>query len=830
MRAALLSRVYRIFGSRPFIFFSIIMVFKSYVAWLAIFDDMSFWAPLVSEIPFIWAIFCLIEWFSSKRKMAAYLIVNLALTGIFFSVIMYYKYYGVIATWRALEQVNQVTAVKNSVFSLIDPYFLFIFSDIVVFIYLLIDGRRKKHGPGYRLLRICNRPNERRGVVTFIFTLSVILCVMNIWPHRASMNEVVQAAEMGILNYEAYALIADEQYELIDKSEITQDAIDELKGVRNGWPSPYQGWAAGKNLIVIQMESLQDFLIGLEVEGQEVTPNLNALVREGLYFPDFYHMVGQGNTSDAEFVVNTSFYVPPQGAATMRYVDRELPSLVRLLKARGYETMTFHTNTAEFWNRTELYAALGWDRYYDDRYFGKEDSVFFGASDDVLYRKTAEELGRVSAEGKKFYAQVISMTAHHPFTLPKEKISLELSGRFNGTFVGDYLQAQHYADAALGRFIDDLKARGIWQDSLVVIYGDHVGLPIYSLGKNELELLAELIGHDYGYADMINVPLLILSDGGFHPKRFDGRIGGQVDILPTIAALMGIPLDGYIHFGQNLLVDQDNLIPQRYYLPSGTVVSGRSLFIPGEAYEDGTHYPLSGVPGDESLVTKEAFERALRLLRMSDSYIRQLPERSPDDRPIAVTAEPEKAEGETPDAQAPSDAQVSSEAGAPSEAYGVADAEPAADANPATGANPPADVMPAGDAHPAADANPATGTNPAGDAIPAAGTNPVTGTAADTNPAGDAIPAAGTNSAVNINPAGDAIPAAGTNPVTVTNPSADANVVGDANPAGVTNAYSASGVAADADAIAVASAANANGAAADADVAASGDAAAVADI
>ncbi|WP_367188953.1 LTA synthase family protein [Thermobacillus sp. ZCTH02-B1] len=737
MRSALPGRVYRMFGSRPFIFFSIIMVFKSYVAWLAIFDDMPFWAPLVSEIPFIWAIFCLIEWFSSKRKMTAYLIVNLALTAIFFSVIIYYKYYGVIATWRALEQVNQVTAVKNSVFSLIHPQFLFIFSDIVVFIYLLIDGRRKKHGPVYRLLRICNRPNERRGIMTLIFALSVIGCIMNIWPHRTSMNEVVQAAEMGILNYEAYALIANDEYELIDKSEITQDAIDELKGVRRVFPSPYQGWAAGRNLILIQMESLQNFLIGLEVEGQEVTPNLNALAREGLYFPDFYHMVGQGNTSDAEFVVNTSFYIPPQGAATMRYVDRELPSLPRLLGARGYETMTFHTNTAEFWNRTELYAALGWDRYYDDRFFGTEDSVFFGASDDVLYRKTAEELARVAAEGNKFYAQVISMTAHHPFTLPKEKIDLRLSARYDGTFVGDYLEAQHYADAALGRFVEDLKARGIWQNSLVVIYGDHVGLPIYSLNRREQQLLAELIGHEYGYADMINVPLLILAEGRLPAERFDGRLGGQVDVLPTVAALMGIPLNGHVHFGQNLLIDQDNLIPQRYYLPSGTVVNGRSLFIPGESWEDGTLYPLSGVPGDETVVTKDAFERALRLLQLSDSYVRQLPERSPDDRPVAVVPEPEEAEA--PDADAPDASDGAGASGAADRDASVADDAYVADDASAPDAASAAGIGHAPDAASAAGAGDASaGADEAADANEAAEADAAPDAGAATAP--DAVP------------------------------------------------------------------------------------------
>ena len=107
------------------------MLLKSYLAWMVIFDDVMPWKPLITEIPFIWLVFSLIEWFASKRKLAAYMSVNLLLTAIFFAAIMYYKYYGVIVTYHALEQVNQVTAVSNSVFSLMDPYYLLIFTDII---------------------------------------------------------------------------------------------------------------------------------------------------------------------------------------------------------------------------------------------------------------------------------------------------------------------------------------------------------------------------------------------------------------------------------------------------------------------------------------------------------------------------------------------------------------------------------------------------------------------------------------------------------------------------------------------------------------------------
>ncbi|WFR64012.1 hypothetical protein P9222_07325 [Paenibacillus amylolyticus] len=120
------------FLSGPFIFFTIIMMIKSSLAWIVIFDDIPVWKPLLTELPLIWIGFCLIEWVATKRRMWMYLTMNLLLSGIFFAAIMYYKYYGVIVNYHALAQVNQVTSVKSSMFTLLDPYYLFIFADVLI--------------------------------------------------------------------------------------------------------------------------------------------------------------------------------------------------------------------------------------------------------------------------------------------------------------------------------------------------------------------------------------------------------------------------------------------------------------------------------------------------------------------------------------------------------------------------------------------------------------------------------------------------------------------------------------------------------------------------
>jgi len=613
----------RLIPRLPFVLFSLILLLKSGLAYFVVFDTpaIMLWKPLLKELPFIWMIFCLIEYFASKRKMMAYMIVNLLLTGLIFAVIMYYQYYGVIVTYHALDQVNQVTAVSNSVFSLLHPYYLLIFTDIVVMLALSFRRRTRK------IWTIAASKPARRSVVAVVFALSFALCMFNVVPNRASMNEIKKAEEMGILGYEAYTILAEQAEEPVDSRQITQQAVNRLKGIGEPVTAYFQGAAQGKNIIIVQMESLQNFLIGLQIDGQEVTPNLNRLAAGNFYVPGFYQQVGQGNTSDAEFVVNTSFYIPPKGAASGEYVGKNLPSMPKLFQQHGYDTATFHTNIVEFWNRGELYQALGFDRYYDQQFFGEEDKVFFGSSDEVLYRKTSEELARMNAADRPFYAQVISMSAHHPFTIPEEKYKMQLPERFEKTLVGDYIRAQNYADYALGQFIDELKQNGVWDDSLIIVYGDHLGLPMFSLDRKEKELMEEIYGREYGYTDMINIPLVIAGEDITYPRVFD-QIGGQVDLLPTIANLMDFSVDGQLHFGQDLFNQPYNLLPQRYYLPSGSIVSGEVLFIPGNDYDDGTKYPLKGTLTGATGATEAEYDQALDLLRYSDSYLRQLPDRS----------------------------------------------------------------------------------------------------------------------------------------------------------------------------------------------------------
>ncbi|AIQ30640.1 MULTISPECIES: LTA synthase family protein [Paenibacillus] len=611
----------RSLSKRSILFFSLIMLVKSYFAWYYLFEDGPTWTTWLKEIPFVLLLFCLIEWFATKRKIAIYMLVNLLITVLFFSLIVYHNHFGIIATSQVFGQVKQVGAVKKSIFAVVHPQYMLIFVDIIIISLVML--RRKK---ALAWKHSMSRPSNRKAVAA-LFCVSLVMCMMNIFPNKASMNENVKAEQMGILNYEAYALLGEPEEEPINQAEISQAGIDKTKGIQTLANPVMYGAAKGKNLIILQMESFQNFLINLSVDGTEITPNLNKLAAESYYFPRFFQQVGQGNTSDAEFIVNTSFYVPPDGPATEMYAPKDLPSLPKLLQAQGYDTATFHTNEVDFWNRGELYDALGFNRYYDKAYFGEEDTVFYGSSDEVLYNKTSAELARMDQNEQPFYSHVISMSSHNPFTIPESKYKMTLPERYEGTLVGNYIRAENYADYALGQFMDELKSSGVWDNSVVVLYGDHRGLPIFSLKDDDKVLMEEILGHEYNERDLINIPLIISATGITSPSVKE-QLGGQVDILPTVANLLGVPLDYHIHFGQDLLNQTHyNLLPQRYYLPTGSFVNNEELFLSGSGFEDGQHYTLSGDGAELLQSTEDEFTRALELLRMSDSYVTQLPDR-----------------------------------------------------------------------------------------------------------------------------------------------------------------------------------------------------------
>lgn len=588
------------------------LFFKIYLTRILIFEDYSIINLLLKE-SWVIALFLLIFLLAKnkKRESILYLIINLIFTVILLTIIIYYSYYGNVITYKALLQFNQIGGIKLSILDLLEPIALLLFLDIlVVFLFKKKDSRLVNF-------------NKLAMFGLLVLALTTSLYSNKVQGSEQIVNETMKAGEMGIFNYQIYSYVNDQ---IITASAITTvvELPDNNTNNLDIGERAMFGVAKDKNVVFIQLEAVQNFTLGLKVGGQEITPNLNRLVEESTYFPNFYQQIGTGTTSDAEFVTNTSIH--PVGDVAMSYAtkDYEVPSLPRILNEHDYETVTFHTNDVEFWDRNYLYDSLDFDRYYDKSYFGEEDFISFGSSDEILYEKTVPELVKLSEQGNNFYASVISMSSHHPYNLPEEYHKITLPEEYYGTKLGKYLISVNYADYALGLFIEDLKVNNLYDDTLFVIYGDHYALPIED--KKDEALFEALTGRSYSHlVDKYNVSLIIHMPWDKEAKTVE-LVGGQIDIMPTVLNLMGIDPNQYHLYGTDLLNSEENIVPIRYYVPSGSFVNNEIFYIPGIGFDDG--YAIDVNTGEEIediSQYEDEYNKVVEILQSSDAYIKTLP-------------------------------------------------------------------------------------------------------------------------------------------------------------------------------------------------------------
>ncbi|MGG6309470.1 LTA synthase family protein [Paenibacillus macerans] len=593
------------------------------------------------------ALLCLVELLTpAKGKWGVFFGFNLVVSFTLFAATVYNAYFGTVPTYAVLSGLNQVPEVKASVASLLRPEQFLYFVDLPVLIVIKIfrSARSRRASRGGRSAGTLSFRTDRPRVgllwkvgVSFVLIASLLLSGLYIRTGKGIDNELVRAESVGFFNFQVDAAIRNQEEERMVAEGNLQETTDKIKQLQSSYPyrvpapgePAHYGDAQGMNLIVVQMESFQNFPINLKLNGQEVTPVLNKLAKEGFYFPHVFQQIGPGNTSDAEFMSNTSIYPTAEAAMSTSFGDRQLPSLPRLLQSHGYVANTFHINKVTFWDRNQLYPALNFDKYYDKPYFKNDHFNDFGASDEEMYRVGIEKLADIQAQNKPFYAQFVTTSSHNPFVVPKDRRHIELPADMEGTMLGNYIASINYTDYAIGTLIDRLRQAGMWDKTMLVFYGDHFGLQKKDVPAKEIQ---EKLGVAYDERiGRFNIPLIVHIPGKTIGQVAD-RTGGQVDILPTVANLLGISLadDGFTALGQDLLNVDRNVVGMRYYLPTGSFFNDEVMFVPGAGFDDGTAISLDTLqPVADIAPYRSDYEYVTELMKLSDEYVKLLPKRGP---------------------------------------------------------------------------------------------------------------------------------------------------------------------------------------------------------
>ncbi|ANU22208.1 LTA synthase family protein [Planococcus donghaensis] len=558
----------------PYILIYLLLLMKVSAFRVLIFNEKSIWHIILIEFP-MWALLLSIVLLVAHKKMwRAVWIFNLLVSLIFFTITLYMRYYSTIPSYYDLQQLTQSSSVGGTITMLSNPWdFLFFLDALVLFL----------------LARRWKKPVKLDALKHVAVSMAAICAVTVTYSLQQSIIDVSYfAKEHGYLQSQV-AQLYNRSTESAHASSIklSDRELEELKGNKFVEVREHDsfGVAEGRHLFIIQVESLQEFVIDKSVNGQKITPNLNQLLSESAYFSNVFQQVGAGTTSDAEWMVNTGLY--PQGMipTSNSLSGKEAPSLARALKGKGYGSATYHADEVTFWNRDVLYPVLGYEEVFSSEDIPNVKEVGFGPADEVLFDFVAGELPRQLETYERIYANIVTVTSHTPFEMPDTMQYLDLPSEYEDMYIGNYLQSVRYADEQIGSFIQILKDRELYDESLIVILGDHSGMHGSLVTEEDRQLLGEFLGHEYSLKDQFTIPLLFTGGNLFEETEMT-RLGGQTDIMPTVLALLGIDHD-YPMMGHNLFQYKKNLLGMRYYMPGGSYIQSEQFYkAPGAKLPD----------------------------------------------------------------------------------------------------------------------------------------------------------------------------------------------------------------------------------------------------
>ena len=591
--------------------------------------------PVIADIFGLIVLVLLSFIFKSKHRFKYFLFWTFIIVIVSVINSIYYTNYISYASISLLKTATQVVDVGNAVVeNVLEIKDLFYIWQIPVFIILYKLLKKKgiikvnsERGSIKKILI-----NELILLILFCFTLSPtrIQRFFNKWNREYIVmhygcviyqyNDIVQTITSNFNELFGYDSAYKEFREYYDKNKYEKKTNE------------YTDIFKDKNVIVIHGESMQSFAMDLSFNGKEVTPTLNKLAKEGIYFSNFYAVESVGTSSDTEFTFNTSLMPSSIGTVFMSYYDRNYVSIPKLMKENGYTTFSMHGNTCDFWNRETMHMNLGYDKFYCyTKSYKIDETIGLGLSDKSFFKQSIPIIKENS--NNKFYSILIMLSNHTPFSDINGISNYDISytyidsegnevkdNHLEGTIMGNYLKSVNYADEALGEFLDGLDKEGLLDNTIVIIYGDHDA----KIKKNEFEKFYNykdgkyLTEKDKGYVEFDDydyelnrkVPFIIWSKDEEYNTEVT-KLMSMLDVQPTLGNMLGF--ENEYALGHDIFSIDENVI----VFPDGNWLTDKMYY----NYQKDEGKLLNGNDSVSSKYIDKYNDYAYDLINISDDII-----------------------------------------------------------------------------------------------------------------------------------------------------------------------------------------------------------------
>ncbi len=546
------------------IFFYGNTVFKNDTIWL--------WSLRQTALFIVVMVFPLLLFKKSVRRFEVGMIINFLVSLLLFMDELYYTYASNILSVMQAGNMQYKDEILAAIPSLLNKSQVLYFIDFVMIAILLLG----------KFVKI--RQNDVFKVTPALVTFICILFFCNSYHLIPESLELVNGYIYSKYNSVRYGTIYGYHYMDVKNAmmnnkniaytdydvmlEDYRDLKEEKRLAR--LDEQYEGIAQNKNVFVVQLESVQEFVIGREIEGKEITPNLNQFLNENIHISNM-HTSSYTTTADAEHSFITSIYPGENGEAFSKYYSNTYDDVFGIFKRAGYTNVYAHGNYDTFWNRKNVFSKYALDKvYFLGDFADTSEQIRTYLSDELLYRQIFEMLPETE---EPLFVDIVAASSHKPFDLEgiqnkEQKISIDV-GKYAGTVLGNYLEAMSYADYAFGIFLEELKLRGLYEDSVIFIYGDHYGMTMYD------ENLMEFLGEDFENYNDAKMQFVFSNVAcgmrvpGIENLHIDYPVS-RVDIKPTLAQICGI--EDTFSLGTSIFeekpyvcINNGKIIAEKYY-------------------------------------------------------------------------------------------------------------------------------------------------------------------------------------------------------------------------------------------------------------------------
>ena len=526
--------------------------------------------------------------FIKKNKSRFYAIItyDILLSLLLFADNLYWKYSVNMLSVSQIQYIKYTEEISGGLIYLLQLRQILYFIDIPILFGLWNIARKPLKD---KKTSVVKNKGKRRVILAIIYTVCTVMMtseIINLCYIEMQQNIYLKLRQVGLGSIYGYHYL--DAYNAINIKDTVKyknydEMINEYAKLETYKKEKFKeediyGIANGKNIIVVQLESVQNFVVNREINGTEITPNLNKFLNENIHINNMI-VQSYSTTADSEYSVITSLYPLDNGQAFSRYYASINNDIFKLYKDAGYHTSYMHGNVKEFWNRENVYKRLAVDEIsFIDQFEDTSETINGYLSDELLYKQAVEKIEKYE---KPFFSFIVAASSHTPYFLEgierkEEKINVDVGESKDRPF-GNYLEAINYADYAFGIFIDELKQKGLYENSVILVYGDHYGM---GMDEWEVEEFIKEIAPNYNditkrfnYVNLlcgIKIPEI--------ESRKINQVVSKVDIKPTLLSLSGI--EDNFSFGKTFFSTKDYA-----YINNGDIVTEKYYYYNNEWYD-----------------------------------------------------------------------------------------------------------------------------------------------------------------------------------------------------------------------------------------------------